>query len=495
MVFKSSERGDQYARIGSGVDEAQCHPGSGLRTDTFTYLLEHLPTQHALFSAGASSYTNHALTLTRQVLPCPCTPCISLIRSAGSTATRTVRFRVQGIDQFGNYIEELTPTITTVEPVHVNAASYIWCSKVFSQITNIEMTASGLTTTPDPVTTFPDLIAVGTQFFFDRSKGRAVVFNDASGGDFTLGITPPGGAVETTGAIPQAATAAQVKAAIEALTQFASIGATVDVSGAGTFNNPWTIDFNGGAIRDQDDIVANDGGLTGATNGSTVTGFEFWGHDNLGVGLPRKIQAYRKGQGTNFHPDVQHVQIQSMQRSRVLALEYPITANTLANPTVVTLSKAHGYKNTDKFFVLIRGSNSTPVIDGAQTATGTTSRRQFTLPINVTGAGTAGTATIMELPRDGTMIIPAGTAADRSTGAAGYRLGINATDLTWQGGGSEKLGLYLDSSRTAGAHVIAVNGYNWSFGANFNQNFLLSITCRASKGSGADPSSTVTYPR
>jgi hypothetical protein len=73
-----------------------------------------------------------------------------------------------------------------------------------------------------------------------------------------------------------------------------------------------------------------------------------------------------------------------------------ISANTLANPTVVTTA-AHG-QAAGTFIVHITGSNSTPVIDGTWTATyisGTT----FSIPVNVTNAGTAGTCYIAVPPR------------------------------------------------------------------------------------------------
>ncbi len=67
-----------------------------------------------------------------------------------------------------------------------------------------------------------------------------------------------------------------------------------------------------------------------------------------------------------------------------------ITSNTLANPTVVTTSAVHGLTTGD--IVTIAGSNSTPVIDGIRTVTVLTTTT-FTVPVNVTVAGTAGTIT------------------------------------------------------------------------------------------------------
>lgn len=64
-----------------------------------------------------------------------------------------------------------------------------------------------------------------------------------------------------------------------------------------------------------------------------------------------------------------------------------ITANSVANPTVVTTSGAHNLITGDK--VLIFGSNSTPSIDGLYTVT-VTDGTHFTIPVNVTVAGTTG---------------------------------------------------------------------------------------------------------
>lgn len=63
-----------------------------------------------------------------------------------------------------------------------------------------------------------------------------------------------------------------------------------------------------------------------------------------------------------------------------------ISANTLANPTVVT-SIGHGLQTGETIY--IRGSNSTPTIDGERVVT-RISRDTFSVPVNVTVAGTAG---------------------------------------------------------------------------------------------------------
>lgn len=63
-----------------------------------------------------------------------------------------------------------------------------------------------------------------------------------------------------------------------------------------------------------------------------------------------------------------------------------ITANTIANPTVVS-SAAHGLVNGDQ--IIIANSNSTPSINGLRTVT-VLSPSTFSVPVNVTIAGTTG---------------------------------------------------------------------------------------------------------
>lgn len=63
---------------------------------------------------------------------------------------------------------------------------------------------------------------------------------------------------------------------------------------------------------------------------------------------------------------------------------------SVANPTVITTTAAHGLEDGDQ--VVITGSNSTPSIDGTYTAT-VTGTTTFTIPVNVTVQGTAGSIT------------------------------------------------------------------------------------------------------
>lgn len=65
-----------------------------------------------------------------------------------------------------------------------------------------------------------------------------------------------------------------------------------------------------------------------------------------------------------------------------------ITGNTVANPTVITTSAAHGLTSGNT--ITITGSDSTPTLNGTHVAT-VLSSTTLSVPVNVTVVGTAGT--------------------------------------------------------------------------------------------------------
>jgi hypothetical protein len=71
---------------------------------------------------------------------------------------------------------------------------------------------------------------------------------------------------------------------------------------------------------------------------------------------------------------------------RLIRLSHVITGNTAANPSVVT-SVAHGLSTNDVVYFV--DSNSTPTLNGSRVAT-VTGLDTFTVPVNVTTAGTTG---------------------------------------------------------------------------------------------------------
>jgi hypothetical protein len=68
-----------------------------------------------------------------------------------------------------------------------------------------------------------------------------------------------------------------------------------------------------------------------------------------------------------------------------------ITANSVANPTIVTTSAPHGFVSGQT--VTCGGTNSTPALTGPYTLS-VIDATHFSVPVNVTVAGTAGTATV-----------------------------------------------------------------------------------------------------
>lgn len=79
--------------------------------------------------------------------------------------------------------------------------------------------------------------------------------------------------------------------------------------------------------------------------------------------------------------------IAATQNLYLIAHEAIIEIDTcgIANPGVVNLDDPHG--KTGTFNVLILGSDTTPSIDGIHVAT-VTDADSFTIPVNITGAGT-----------------------------------------------------------------------------------------------------------
>ena len=83
--------------------------------------------------------------------------------------------------------------------------------------------------------------------------------------------------------------------------------------------------------------------------------------------------------GLSFNPDI--------------SPENYIVSNTATNPTVITTSSAHGLTNGKS--VVIVGSNSTPSIDGVYAITFISST-SFSIPVNVSVAGTSGSFIVTE---------------------------------------------------------------------------------------------------
>jgi len=87
-----------------------------------------------------------------------------------------------------------------------------------------------------------------------------------------------------------------------------------------------------------------------------------------------------------------HIDITGLEANVGVVTPKTISGNTIANPTVVTTSAPHGLETGDH--VTISGSNSTPTLNGSRVVT-VISATTFSVPVNVTVAGTAGTVTFV----------------------------------------------------------------------------------------------------
>lgn len=94
---------------------------------------------------------------------------------------------------------------------------------------------------------------------------------------------------------------------------------------------------------------------------------------------PFYVQGSNSGVGISFNPDISPVNTN-------------ISSISVANPTVITTSTAHGLNTNDKIF--ITNSNSTPSVDGIYSITYIDSTH-FSIPVNVTIAGTQASWSIL----------------------------------------------------------------------------------------------------
>lgn len=129
------------------------------------------------------------------------------------------------------------------------------------------------------------------------------------------------------------------------------------------------------------------------------------------------------------------------------------TGFSVANPTVVTTSAAHGLQTGD--YVNFSGSTTTPTVDGLRQVT-VTSSTTFTVPVNVTVTGTA-TYTIVK-PDYKTMPVKITRTAKSLTSQA-----ISAIDT-----GTDQLSTASDHGLTTGQQIV-ISGANTTPSINGTQ--------------------------
>lgn len=142
----------------NGLNESNLAQGTGLRTRSYAAMLvtnaagivaSFAPTR------GASTWTT--ATILNGRCNYPTTICVTVNQSAAPT-TGTVQFRVRGLDQFGNYHEELTPVVNAVAKTN----NFVYLAKVFSVVYEFAYKLSAFTGATMAVT-------VGQRFDWTRT--------------------------------------------------------------------------------------------------------------------------------------------------------------------------------------------------------------------------------------------------------------------------------------------------------------------------------------
>ncbi len=160
-------------RAGPGIQEGQLHPSTGLRVAHQSLTLIHDPfliVSNAAGTGGIAIENQTAWTVVASnvgaldigfkgagsvsEMPYPCTPVIGLTNTLATNAEigQVIQVRLTGINQFGDAIVEITPTITIVDNATTDLAStpnthLIFMSKVFARVDKMEFKASVLTAT------------------------------------------------------------------------------------------------------------------------------------------------------------------------------------------------------------------------------------------------------------------------------------------------------------------------------------------------------------
>lgn len=196
-------------RAGIGIQEDDLHPYTGLRVWPYRQRLVQAPTcvvagfpltengEWTPITLNPEFRTRYAVAASRRIiagvpLPYPVTPCISFINTnATPEYGQLVRFRLRGYDMFGNGITEVTPPLlipTNGLGSSQGQVTYIWCSKVFSEIYSAEYRY-----TPGAGSAGFDHVSIGTMLIYDQDDALASdgeqIHIQPSGSEFTSANT------------------------------------------------------------------------------------------------------------------------------------------------------------------------------------------------------------------------------------------------------------------------------------------------------------------
>lgn len=126
-----------------GLSEADLHPSAGARTHHSVLHLVGAQTQNVnarpIGGAASIAVTEWtSVTVAGTLVPFGAT-LVALVAQASPT-TGTIQLRVRGIDQFGEYIEELTPVVNLAAKTN----NYIYLARVFVAVLEVAYKSTGL---------------------------------------------------------------------------------------------------------------------------------------------------------------------------------------------------------------------------------------------------------------------------------------------------------------------------------------------------------------
>lgn len=138
----------------AGLIEGMVAPGSGLAYRQFRHYLVGAQGQvvnvrpvGGVGSAAVSAWTS--LTQLNKLIPYGATLCANVVQA--TPAASTFRLRVKGYDQFHEYVEEVTPTVTLASKTN----NFIYLAKPFLQVEKVEYMSTGLDIAGDTLSLGP----------------------------------------------------------------------------------------------------------------------------------------------------------------------------------------------------------------------------------------------------------------------------------------------------------------------------------------------------
>lgn len=155
-----------------GIAENRLAQETGLRFRSYEVMIataaasivaSFAPTKGNNPDTTAPAYPYNVATILNGRLSYPTTICVTLSESA-TPASGTAKFRIRGLDQFGNDVEEVTPTVA-LAALTGSTSHFIYLAKVFAVVTGVHYIVTGLGTAA---------MTVGQRFDWVRTASASV---------------------------------------------------------------------------------------------------------------------------------------------------------------------------------------------------------------------------------------------------------------------------------------------------------------------------------